>query len=257
MKWKTALKIVLIVAMFSFLSACAGNKGPSPEEQRAEASRNLGEAHLAEGNYTKALRELLKAEKMNPDDPYVHNDLGLAYLAKENVEESVKHFKKALDLNEEYSAALNNLGSAYVEQGKWEEAIECFEKVTEDLLYMTPHYPLSNLGYVYYRLGQSHKAEKYYLEALEMKRDYPHALYGLGRVYLASGDLKEAIRKLERAVEKAPETARFYMELGRAYKKNHEYNKALEAYKKAASLAEGTSLGDNAEAEAENIMEMY
>lgn len=257
MKWATALKIVAVVVMFSFLGACAGNKGPTPEEQRAEAARNLGEAHMNEGNYTKALRELLKAEKMNPDDPYVHNDLGLTYLAKNNPEKAVDHFKKAIDLNEEYSAAINNLGSAYVELGEWEKAIESFEKVTEDLLYMTPHYPLSNLGYVYFRMEDYHKAERYYLEALEMKRDYPHALNGLGRVYLAMGDLTAAIRKLERAVEKASEVAPFYMDLARAYAKNHEYNKAVQTYKKAASIAEGTALGDRAEQEAENIMELY
>lgn len=256
-KWGTIFKIVAVVAVFLFLSACAGNKGPSPEEQRAEASRDLGEAHMAEGNYTKALRELLGAEKLNPEDPYVHNDLGLTYLAKKNPEKAVEHFKKAIELNEEYSAAVNNLGTAYVAMEKWDKAIECFEKVSQDLLYMTPHYPLSNLGYVYYRLGQYHKAEKYYMEALEMKRDYPRALYGLGRVYLATGDIKEAIRKLERAVDKAPEAAAFYMELARAYKKNHEYYKAVDTYKKAASIAEGTALGDKAEAEAEYIMEMY
>ncbi|MFP4194830.1 MAG: tetratricopeptide repeat protein [Desulfobacterales bacterium] len=256
-KWATGFKILAVVGMLLFLGACAGSKGPSPEEKRGEASRNLGEAHMAEGNYTKALRELLKAEKMNPDDPYLHNDLGLTYLAKEDKDKAVEHFKKAIELNEEYSAALNNLGSAYVAQEKWDKAIECFEKVAEDLLYMTPHYPLSNLGYVYYRLEEYHKAEKYYLEALEMKRDYPRALHGLGRVYLATGNIKKAIRKLEQTVDEAPDAAAYYMDLARAYTKNQEYNKAVDTYKKAASIAEGTPLEDKAEAEAEYLMEMY
>ncbi len=257
MKLKTAVLLAAVIPVFFLFSACAGQKGPTPEQQRAEASRNLGEAYMAEGNYTKALRELLKAEQMNPDDPYVHNDLGLTYLAKDNPEKAVEHFKKAVALNDDYSPAVNNLGSAYVALEKYDMAIECFEQVSEDLLYMTPHYPLSNLGYVYYMKGDYQRAERYYLEALEMKRDYPRALYGLGRVYLATGDLREAVRKLERAVEKAPDAAVFYMELGRAYTKAHRYNDALQAYKKAAAIADGTPIGDRAEQEAENLMDMY
>ncbi|MFW5975380.1 MAG: tetratricopeptide repeat protein [Desulfosalsimonas sp.] len=257
MKSDTALRIMACALVFVFLGGCAGNKGPDPQEQKAASSRNLGEAHMAEGNYTRALRELLKAEQMNPDDPYVHNDLGLTYLAKDRPEKAVEHFKKAIELNEEeYSAARNNLGSAYVAMENWGKAIECYEEVSEDLLYMTPHYPLSNLGYVYYRKGDYHKAEQHYLEALEMKPDYPRALNGLGRVYLATGDMRKAIRKLERAVDKAPEAAPFYMDLGRAYTRAHEYNKAVNVYKKAASIADGTSLADRAEQEVENVMEM-
>lgn len=257
MNSNSALKIIACVLVFAFLAGCAGNKGPTPQEQKAASSRNLGEAHMAEGNYTRALRELLKAEQMNPNDPYVHNDLGLTYLAKNKPEKAVEHFKKAIELNdEEYSAARNNLGSAYVAMEQWDKAIECFEMVAGDLLYMTPHYPLSNLGYVYYRRGDYHKAEQNYLEALEMKPDYPRALYGLGRVYLETGDIRKAIRQLERAVDNAPEAAPFYMELGRAYTRNHQYNKAVQTYKKAAAIADGTSLADRAEAEAENVMNM-
>ncbi|MCF8024688.1 MAG: tetratricopeptide repeat protein [Desulfobacteraceae bacterium] len=257
MKWKRIFTIAGGFMVFALLSGCAGDQGPSPKEQRARATRNLGEAYMAEGNYTKALGELLKAEKMTPDDPYVHNDLGLTYLAKNNPEKAVGHFEKAVELNPDYSAARNNLGSAYVELKKWDKAIECFEKVSKDLLYMTPHYPLSNLGYVYYMKGEYQKAEQYYRKALEMKRDFPKALHGLGQVYLATGDLKKAIKKLEQAVEKAPQAAPFYMDLGRAYTENYQYNKALQVYKKAAAIAEDTDLADKAEAAAERVMEKY
>ena len=50
------------------------------------------------GNYTAALGELLKAERLNPDDPILHNDLGLAYMAKEKIDLAVVHFEKAVQL---------------------------------------------------------------------------------------------------------------------------------------------------------------
>lgn len=257
MKRQAAFGIVILVIFSACLIGCAGSQGPTPKEQRARATRNLGEAYMAEENYTRALRELLKAEDMTPDDPYVHNDLGLTYLAKNNPEKAVEHFKRAVELNPDYSAARNNLGSAYVSLGKWDRAIECFEEVSKDLLYMTPHYPLSNLGYVYYMRGEYQKAENYYRQSLDMKRDFPKALHGLGLVYLANGDLRKAVKKLELAVEKAPTAASFYLDLGRAYTRNHNYNKALQTYKKAAAIAGDTELADKAEEKAREVMEMY
>lgn len=253
----SAAMVAGLLSVFGVLAACT-HVGPSPaDEQQAEAARNLGEAYMAQGEYTKALRELLKAEHLNPSDPYVHNDLGLVYLAKGYPEKAVSHFKQALELRPEYSPARNNLGTAYITLEEWDKAIACFTDVADDLLYATPYYPLTNLGYVYLQKGDYRRAEKYYREALELEYDFPKALHGLGQVYLATGDYARAIEKLERAAEKAPKAAAIYMDLGRAYVKNHEYHKALSAYRKAAAIARGTTLGDEAEAAAQSVKNMW
>jgi type IV pilus assembly protein PilF len=238
------------------LCACS-HTGSSVQVQQAAAARNLGEAYMADGNYTKALRELLKAELLNPKDPYVHNDLGLTYMAKGDPDKGVTHFKRALELRPEYSPARNNLGSAYISLEQWDKAIDCFEDVADDLLYATPYYPLSNLGYVYFRKGDYHRAEGYYRQALDLEYDFPKALHGLGKVYLAMGKPEKALEVLERAKKKAPDVAPIYMDLGRAYTGKHEYHKALDAYKKAAALARGTALGDQAEEAAGRVKNMW
>lgn len=257
MKCKFLVGIIAGFTLLGLLSGCAPGSDPNPKHEKAEAARNLAEAYMAENDYTRALRELLKAEELSPDDPYTHNDLGLVYMAKSKPQKAVAHLKKALEIRPEYSAARNNLGSAYVGLEQWDKAIACFKEVSNDLLYMTPHYPLSNLGYVYYRKGRYQEAIHYYRKALELKREFPRALHGLGQVYIATGDYAKAIRKLERAVEKQPEAAYIYMALGRAYTRNHQYNKALQVYKKAAAIAEDTDLGDKAEAAAKEVLEMW
>ena len=257
MRSQILFKIIAGVMMLGVCWGCGAGKGPSPEIQRAEAARNLGEAYIAEGNYTRALRELLKAEKMNPEDPYLHNDLGLTYMGKNRPEKAVAHFKKALELKPDYSPARNNLGSAYIALERWDKAIACFKEVNDDLLYMTPQYPLSNLGYVYFRKGEYRKAEQYYLEALNLKNDFARALHGLGQVYIATGDYEKAIKRLKKATEKAPQAVEIYMDLARAYTKNHYYNKAVQIYKKAADIAGDTALGEKAEAKAEEVLEMW
>jgi type IV pilus assembly protein PilF len=231
------VKICLLLAMaMFFLPACASEQ-KQINKQQAEAIRNLGEAYMGQKAHTRALREFLKAEKIYDDDPYLQNDLGLAYMAKGSLEKAVEHFKKALSIKPEYSPARNNLGSAYMELEDWEAAIECFNIVKEDLTYGTPHYPLTNLGFVHYKLKEYDQAVKYYKEALDIAPDFPMAYHGLGLTYMAMGKNAEAVTALETAVEKAPKEAPIYMDLGKAYQQSGEYNKAYDTFNKAAELA--------------------
>jgi len=63
-----------ILLIIFFIVSCAG--GVKLRKKQAEASRKLGEAYFQDGNYTYALRELLKAEQLYPDDHILQNDLG-------------------------------------------------------------------------------------------------------------------------------------------------------------------------------------
>lgn len=243
---------LLILTLALGMAACATEQ-KNLEKQRAEAVRDLGEAYLGQGAYTRALREFLKAESIYPNDPYLQDDLGVAYMAKGNLDLAVQHFKKALELKPDYSPARNNLGTAYLEQENWKAAIECFKIVKDDLLYGTPHYPMTNLGFVYYKLGDYDQAVTHYKEALEIAPKFPMAHHGLGQVYMAMGRYEDAVASMEKAVENAPNEARLYIDLGKAYKKLHEYNQAYEIFKKAASLAgRNDKLREEAETEADN-----
>ena len=163
--WLTGTCCLLLINLFSGRS----NK-EKLERQRlqAEAARNLGEAYLRQGDYTAALRELLKAEVMAPTDYFLQNDLGLAYYYKGEPELAIGHFKKALEIKEDYAPARNNLGNAYAEQKEWDKAIEQYKSVTSDLLYATPQFPYSNLGIAYYHKKEYGLSEKYFLEALKI-----------------------------------------------------------------------------------------
>ena len=122
---------------------------------------------MAQGNYTAALKELMAAEQLTPDDPYLQNDLGLIYMVKDRLDLAIEHFKKALALKPDYAPAMNNLGTVYLAQQNWDAAIVCFKAITGDLLYVTPHFPLSNLGLAYYNQKKYDLSAKYYQEALK------------------------------------------------------------------------------------------
>ncbi len=238
----------LFLCLLLFLSSC-GTANMEIPKQQSEASRNLGEAYYAQGDYTAALNEFLKAAKLYPDDPYLQNDLGLTYMMKGKMDLAVECFKKAVVLNPEYAPARNNLGTAYLAKGEWDAAIAIFKEITEDLLYATPHFPLSNLGLAYYNKKQYETAERYYLESLKIEPDFVVALKGLGKTYIALGKIREAVATLEKAVKNAPNFAAVYFDLGEAYTLAHNYPQAVFMYQKVTELAPDTTLAEDAKKE--------
>lgn len=240
-RWRPEAILFLVFPMLLF-SACA-TTGISPQDKKkAAASRNLGEAYLSEGNFTRALGELLKAERINPDDAILHNDLGLVYMAKEKFDMAIEHFEKAVQLNPDYSLAKNNLGSAYMVRQEWDKAIPILESVTSDLLYATPHYPQANLGWAYYNKGEYGKAQKHLKEALELKPDFFIAQLNLGRTYLATGRLHRALSLFEKAAKSNPKNPSLLLEMGKSYRLLGDYNNARLALKGAIEYTEDSEL---------------
>jgi len=217
------------------------------------ASRNLGEAYLRQGDYTSALRELLKAETLYSDDPYLQNDLGLTYMGKKKLDLAVKHFKKAIEIKPDYAPAMNNLGTAYLAKKEWDAAIAYFKDVAKNLLYTTPHFPLSNLGWAYYNKKEYALAEKFYLDALKIEPKFINALLGLGQTYIAMGRIPEAVATLKKAVNIYPRFAQLYFELAKAYTLSRDYKKALTAYNKIIELVPDSPIAREAKREAKGI----
>ncbi len=235
-----------LILLFSLTLSCTSKPDLEQQRQLGEASRNLGEAYLRQGNYTAALRELLKAEAMIPDDYFVQNDLGLCYYYKGDPDMAIFHFKKALQLKDDYSPARNNLGNAYMAKKEWDNAIEQYQIVVEDLLYATPQFPYSNLGLVYYQKKEYKLSEKYFKEALKIAPDFTNALYGLSKTYIATGRVAEAVEKLEYAVLKDPEEARLHFELAEAYMLKRDYRRAYGAYIQVVQINPDSPLADQA-----------
>jgi type IV pilus assembly protein PilF len=226
------------ILVIGFLAGCAPNENL---RKQGESSRNLGEAYISQGNYTLALKELMAAEQLIPDDPYLQNDLGLAYMGKDRLDMAIQHFKKARELKPNYAPAINNLGTAYLAQQDWEAAINCFNAITGDLLYATPQYPLSNLGLAYYNQKKYDLSAKYYLQALKLEPKFYPAIRGLSRTYLAQGKLTEAVALLEEGVQMWPKSPELYSELGASYTASQKYPAAAAAYARVIELSQESS----------------
>ena len=223
------------------------------QKQQGEALRNLGEEYYRRGDYTSALRELLKSEALYPEDPFLQNDLGLTYKAKKRLDLAAQHFQKALEIKPDYAPAKNNLGTVYLDKREWDTAIKYFKEVSENMLYATPHIAMANLGWAYYNKKEYTLAETYYLKALDLEPEFINAQRGLGLTYIAMGRIDEASEILERAVKNYPKVALLYDDLARVYVLSHDYEKALNAYHKVIELAPDTAMAKEAEKAARRI----
>ena len=237
--------LVLSVALIFCIASCAANL--EMRKKQGEAYKNLGEAYMQQGDFSSALREFLKAEKIYSKDPLLHFDLGYAYMEKNRLELAIKHYKKAVKLKPDYASARNNLGTAYLADKEWDEAIACFKEIIDDIFYTTPQNPLTNLGWAYYNKQEYELAEKYFLDALKLEPGFIMAMLGLGRNYMAMERAADAVAILEKAVKKYPLSAELYFYLAKAYSLSREYKKAINAYNKVVELVPDSPLAVDAQ----------
>lgn len=228
---------VLLSLLVLGIAACSTGANQAEIRKREVATRDLGRQYFMAGDYTAALNNLLKAEKLDPDDYILQNYLGQTYFMKDKPDLAIRHFKEAIKLNPEYAVAKNNLGVVYLSLEQWDNAIVIFKEMEGDLLYATPHYPISNLGYAYYQKGEYETAEKYYLKALDLEPGHLRSLRGLGRTYLAMGRLSEAVAALEKATEQQPKMAEAHFDLAQAYERMGNRQRAIAAYRQVINLA--------------------
>lgn len=103
----------------------------------------------------------------------------------------------------------------------------------------------ANLGFIYYRMGDSEKLLEANLKAVEIKPDYAKGYANLGFVYLEMGRTEEAIKALEKAIGLEPEMAQAWSNLTSAYMQQGDLEKAIEAGEKLVRYAPNFAVGFN------------
>ncbi len=245
MKNRNVIFILCCLLLVFLLPACMSSKKKIIRKQRVV--RGVGEAHMAKGSFSSALKYFLEAEALYPDDHLLHDDLGKVYVAKEKFDLAIKHFKRAIELNPNFAPGKNNLGSAYLLTGEWDKAIHVFEDLGSDLLYATPHYPMYNLGWAYYKKKEYRKALNYFKKSLKLQRGYVLALRGAGLTYYDLNKPDLAVKYLKKAAEKAPKFQQLHFDLANAYVSGRQYGLAIETLNGVMKIKPDSELADLAQ----------
>ena len=238
---------LLLLLLLIGLAACA-NKARIQEQ--AGNHINIGTAYLGSGQYNSAMKELLEAERLTPDDPKVHYLLGISYHGKGLDEKAIEQFQRAIALNPEDSSVHNYLGAIYLDSGRLDEAIASFNRALANIVYDTPATTLYNLGRAYYAKGQYEAALKHYRDAASREPDtilMPLIEKEIGRVWLEKDDTEEAIRHFLKSIELAPSLAESHYWLGLCYRKQNRSDEAAAAFRTAAKMAPDSEFGRKAQ----------
>jgi Tfp pilus assembly protein PilF len=236
-----------ILVLPLILQGLAGCGASSARLQEQAANRiSIGSAYLGSGQYTAALKELLEAEKLTPDDPKVYYLLGIAYHGKGLADLAIDQFRKSIALKANNPEVHNHLGAIYLEQGRWDDAIASFRAALSSILYETPAISLYNLGRAYQEKRDYDRALKHYQDAMEKDPDsilVPLIEKSLGTAWLAKGRTEEALSHFKRSVELVPSLVESHYWLGICYQKLERTAEAAASFQTAARLTPDSEFG--------------
>lgn len=177
----------------------------------------MGVTYLDQRNLPAAMRELMQASKLDPENPEIDVVLGMAYQNRGDLEKAERCFREAIRKKSDYADAHNDLGIVLSQLGRGDEAIREFEIAASNVLYTTPEWAYYNMGEEYRRRKDPAKAEAMYRKAIAINDRYAAPYLRLALLQGEKGQRKDAVRTLEACVAASPSYAAGWMDLGRAY----------------------------------------
>ena len=172
---------IVLVVLALLLSACASNAS-KVKKQQVDLYAGAGTQSLVNGDYTDALTNLEKANKLEPDNSAIVTNLGMAYYFKGERDLAVRTLKRALELNEDNSDARVNLASIYYNDGNYAESEKIYRQVLRDLTYDKQARTLYNLGVLAVHKKNSAEAENYFNKSVKEDDSYCPAYFQLGLI---------------------------------------------------------------------------
>ena len=204
------LAAVLTLAAAGVLGSCV-HIPTDKERQGAEAHYDLGINAQASGDVRGALKEFEESLKLDPDFADAHNAIALLlHLSFDRKDEAEKHYRQALAIRPNFSEAKVNLGNLYLDQGRLDEAITLYEQALNDMLYATPYIAETNLGWAYFKKGNSAQALEHLKAAVTTNPQFCLGYKDLGLVHDSRGDLASTCDAFGKFVEACPKVAEGY-----------------------------------------------
>jgi Tfp pilus assembly protein PilF len=180
---------------------CATNRQAEQQARQAQSHYDLGVDHMTHGRAELALRELLLADRLRPDDPPTHYALAQAYIYKRKFDDAEKNLLRALELSPGYQVARIDLSSLYLQQRRWQEALAQTRILLNDPTYPAPWRALSNQGWAELNLGLTAEARRDLQAAREHSPGYWPAILNLGILEQQAGHRLEAAELFEHMLE--------------------------------------------------------
>jgi len=173
----------------------------------AEAQNWLGLANWELDATTKAIANFEMASKLNSAAFEPVYNLGCLSLDLGDMSRGISLLRRAADLDTEDTRALLRIGDWTTHHGRWDLARRMYFEAQKRNSQSAQ--AAAGLGRVALLEGHLPQAETFFMQALEMNKDYPTALYNLGVLYSQQAGHDEQAREYFRQyLEVAPQGER-------------------------------------------------
>ncbi len=247
----TAVMGLLALAITSGCATSGSQEDKDLARRRASSHFNLAADHADNGRLELALRDLLAAQRLDPNNAQVEHALAIAYLGKGKQVVAEQHMLRAIEIAPSYQEARYNLSTLYLNQGRYEECIQHAELLVDDATYPSPWRALSNLGWAAYQLGEPERARAHFDYAQDYNHRYWPTHLNLGILEESEGNREAAMRAFETVLTLRPtdsaaaeanyRLAEIYVSMGRR-------SAAMGYLRNAVVRAPGDSWGKKSEA---------
>lgn len=187
--------------LLTILVSCASKdkKEPTPLEKKALIHYNHGTSSLVQKQYTEALRSLMEANSLKPDDTKILNNLGMAYYFKDSKDRAKSYIKRAIEVDPKNTDARLNLATIYMGEKNYSAAERGFLAILKDLTYRNQANTYFNLGKLNLAQNKTRSAINYFNKSLKENENYCPASFQLGLIDYKLRKYKQAYEQFKKA----------------------------------------------------------
>jgi tetratricopeptide (TPR) repeat protein len=237
-------------------------------EEAFEALQNIAIAFENARHFRLAIKYLLQAYDLAPDNLSVLYDLGYFHERVDKFEKSISYYEGYLDFDPfsenvwynlgvvyfktdhpekaidayEYSIALNpDYASAYFNKANVWASISRFDKAIESFKEFIAIEPTSTqahcfLGDCYEQIENYDDALAAYQKVIEIDNTESEGWFGAGMIYYQQSAYKEAITYILKALDFDGKNLDYWLNLGYVYEEAEKFNEAIRCYKHITKL---------------------
>ena len=211
---KNPITPFLALAVALATSSCSHLVNREKDMEKARIHLQRGVDAFNERQYNQAIDSTQEALKYDPNLAGAYNHLALIYMETKRYQKSEEAFTKALELQAEYPEVHNNIGVLLNRQEKYGDAIPHFEKALKSDRYGTPENAYTNMGYSYFKLGNTARAKAYHQKALDVSPLFCLASKNMGDVYTKEKHFQKAVDYFQKAITHCPLFQEAHYKLG-------------------------------------------
>lgn len=189
----------LLLLTIILIGCASESKEVSVNRKKAEIYYNRGTEQLVQKEYTGALKHLLEAHRLRPEDTRILNNLGMAYYFKKRPKTAIKYINKAIELDPKNTRAKLNIATLYMESKNYDLARKNFNAVLEDLTFDQQYRTYYNLGVLATKENKTNQALNFFNQSITENASYCPAHFQIGLIQYEQARYEAALESFKNA----------------------------------------------------------